>query len=257
MIARLNKLIFCKALRLALLRPAPTRIPRSLPRAAAVDCFVATLSGPDGSWSVLVESQTTQSVGGLWLSDGTYQFQVELLPATIRAAEFECTHFLGSYEFRYKSPLTFVIHQWLKFPYISVLRDKLEQYQFNRQHLVRRDRIEILRYVYEASLDTPAREVSSTDLAATLYTNRLFFHPDRTRMLNHCRMLLDSLVATTDLRFTGAGYTISTSALNTLSQHEEDERRHRDMFSQQRALNWLTVMLIVVGLVQAYSGWSK
>lgn len=257
MLANLNEFILSRALQLALRRPAPNLIPRSMPRADAIDCYVATLSGSKEEWSVLVDSQTSQTVNGRWLNGDTYEGAVTLLPEAIHASKFECTHFLGPYEFKYDKPLKFILHQWLRLPHVAVLRDRLEQFQFNRQHLVRRDRIDILRYVYEASLETPSQGVSSISLAASLYTNRIYFHPDKTRMLNHCRLLLDSLVASGDLNSVDAAYTIAPPALKTLSQHEEDDRRHRDMLSQQRALKWLTFALIGVGLLQAYVSWAK
>ena len=194
---------------------------------------------------------------GRWLNNDTYDSDVALLPQALRIAEFECTHFLGPYEFKYGSPFKFIVHQWMRLPYISILRDRLEQFQFNRQNLVRLDRIATLRHVYEASLETPRREVSSVTLAASIYTNRLFFHPDKSRMLNHCRLLLDSLVASGDLAVAGVAYTLAPAALRTLSEHEEEERRHRDMLSQQRALKWFTFALIAVGILQVYVTWAK
>jgi hypothetical protein len=244
------------AIRTALRKPAPGRIPRSMPRATTVDCYVVTLSGPDEEWSVLVEAMVHETVNGQWLNGDSYDGEVALLPEAEAAAKFQCTHFLGPYEFKYESPLKFVFHQWFRIPQIAVLRDRVEQYQFNRRHLVRRDRIEILRYLYETRLENASREVSSVSLATKLYTNRVFFHPDKNKMLNHCRMLLDSLVESGDLQLNGAAYSITSHALTTLSQHEEEDRRHRDMLSQQRGLKWITVALIAVGLLQAYLSWK-
>ncbi|WP_146106675.1 MULTISPECIES: hypothetical protein [unclassified Limnobacter] len=253
----LKAIFLQEALRLALRRPAPTRIPRTLPRAATIDCYVVTLSNSDEGWSMLIESRNDEMVAGSWLNKDRYDAEATLLPQALRKVEFEGTHFLGPYEFKYHSPVKFVVHQWLRLPYITVLRDRLEQFQFNRQHLVRMDRIAILRHVYEASLETPRREVSSITVAASIYSNRIFFHPDKNRMLNHCRLLLDSLVASGDLAATGTVYTLAPTALQTLSQYEEEERRHLDVLSQQCALKWFTFVLIAVGLLQAYITWMK
>jgi hypothetical protein len=45
----------------------------------------------------------------------------------------------------------------------------------------------------EETLKRRDYRVSSVTLAANLYSNRVFFHPQREQMLNYCSMLLDSL----------------------------------------------------------------
>lgn len=245
------------AITLALQKRAPTLIPRSLPRAATVDCFVVTLSESIGNWSLLVDSAGAHGVEGRWLEADSYDRPVSVPWSILRDADFECTHFLGLFEFEYKSPLTFLLREKLLLPRLEVLRDKVTQIGFNRVRLTRKNRIEILRLILESSIEKSAFKTSSVTLAANLYTNRLFFHPEKEQMLNHCSLLLESLVTSGDLTREDGTYKLAPKALHTLSQYEEDDRRHKDMLAQQKALKWLTFSLIFVGLLQAYAGWKS
>jgi len=241
-----------QAIKHALKKPAPQLIPRSLPKAARVDCFVISLNAKDSSWSVLIEGFSNRGYIGKWLENDTYASEVSILPSAVESATFECTHFIGPYEFSYKSAASMLWQELICLPYINVYQDRYSQYRFNKLNLTRLDRIAILRFVYEATLENNQIQISSITLAGRLYSNRIFFHPDKTRMFNYCRLLLDSLVASEDLELKGAMYSLSSKALISLSRYEEDERRHKDMISQQRALKWLTGALILVGLIQAF-----
>lgn len=245
------------AITLALRKPAPTLIPRSLPRAATIDCFVVTLSESIGNWSLLIDSAGPHGVEGRWLEAGSYDRPVGIPWTNLRDAEFQCTHFLGLFEFEYRSPQTLLLREQLLLPRLEVLRDRVTQMRFNRLRLVRKDRIEILRLVLESSIEKASFQTSSVTLAANLYSNRLFFHPEKEQMINHCSLLLESLVASGDLAHKDGVYKLAPKALHTLSQYEEDDRRHKDMLAQQKALKWLTLSLIFVGLLQAYAGWKS
>lgn len=245
------------AIKLALRKPAPTLIPRSLPRAASVDCFMVTLTGSVDDWSLLVDTAGPCGIKGRWLDAGSYDRPVSIPWTNLRDAEFQCTHFLGPFEFEYRSPQTLLLRENLQLSRLQVLRDRVTQMRFNRLRLVRKDRIEMLRIILESSIDKSSFHTSSVTLAANLYTNRLFFHPEREQMLNHCSLLLKSLVASGDLTLKDGAYRLTPKALHTLSQYEEDDRRHRDMLAQQKALKWLTFSLIFVGLLQAYASWKS
>lgn len=222
-----------------------------------MDCFVVTLSESNGNWSLLVDIAGTYGVEGRWLEADSYDRPVSIPWTNLRDVEFQCTHFLGLFEFEYRSPLTLLLREQLLLPRLEMLRDRVTQMRFNRLRLVRKDRIEILRLVLESSIEKTGFQTSSVTLAANLYTNRLFFHPAKNQMLNHCSLLLESLVSSGDLTHKDGIYKLAPKALHTLSQYEEDDRRHKDMLVQQKALKWLTFSLIFVGLLQAYASWTS
>ena len=140
---------------------------------------------------------------------------------------------------------------------LEIFKDRLEQRRFNRQPLVRRERLTILKIISDEALKNRDYRASSITLATQLYSNRVFFHPERTQMLNYCALLLDSLVNSRDLILENHAYRLSPQALHTMAIHEEEDRRHRDMLAQQRAVKWLTFALIFVGLIQAYASWKS
>lgn len=257
MTSKLQLLLLKYACRLAMRRPAPDRIPRSLPRAAGIDCFSFALTGRDNAWSLLVDSAQPEGVTGRWLHDESYSAPASVAWSIALDATIDCSHYIGVHEFQYNSTLHLLVREALLLPRLEVFRNRFQQNRFNRQRLVRHERIAILRVITEESLKRRDYRVSSVTLAANLYSNRVFFHPHREQLLNYCSLLLDSLVESGDLTLQNHTYGLSPGALQTIAAHEEEDRRHQDMLSQQRAVKWLTFALIFVGLLQAYAGWKS
>lgn len=257
MLRRLRQLLLKTACRIATRRPAPNLIPRSLPRAAGLDCFSLILNGKDNDWSLLVDSASPQGVTGRWLEGESYSLPTSVTWGVALDSAIDCSHYLGVHEFQYKSPLQFIVREGLFLPHFDVFRDRLQQDRFNREGLVRLDRMTILRFLTEESIKKRGYKVSSVTLAANLYSNRVFFHPEREQMLNYCSLLLDSLVKSKDLILDECAYSLAPQALQTIAAYEEDDRRHRDMLAQQRALKWFTFVLIFVGLMQVYASWKS
>ena len=257
MLVNVRRLLLQSACRLAMRRPAPDQIPRSLPRAAGIDCFSLTINGRGDQWSLLVDTVMPEGVTGRWLDGPAYSAPASVSWEAALDAKIDCSHYVGIHEFEYKSPLQLLTQEVLQFPRIVVFRDRFQQTRFNRQRLVRHERIAILRFVTEATLKTRGYRFSSITLAANLYSNRVFFHPQREQMLNYCSLLLDSLVKSGDLTLHDLAYSLSPQALQTIADFEADDRKHRDMLAQQRAVKWLTFALIFVGLLQVYASWKS
>lgn len=244
------------AIRLALRRPAPDSIPRSLPKAKDVNCYVVELGGPDAGWPLLADSIRPRGVEGRWLEGDTYELSASIPNAQLRPMHCQFTHFIGIYEFRYRSALAFLAQEFLLLPQLSILRDKASQFIFNRKTLVRKERVEILRLAIEATVENSKYELHPMSLATRIYSNRWIFHPRKTQILNYFSLLLDSLADSGDLTRKDGGYKLAPKALVTLSQYEEEERKHQAMLVQQRAMKWLTFVLIFVGLLQAFVTWK-
>jgi len=99
--------------------------------------------------------------------------------------------------------------------------------------------------------------MSSISLMSLLYSNRWVFHPEKDELIRYCSFLLSSLAASGDLIERQGTFTLAGKALATISEYEEDYRRHRDQIVLQRILAFLTVALVIVGAVQAYVTWIK
>jgi hypothetical protein len=113
------------------------------------------------------------------------------------------------------------------------------------------ERIECLKLILEETLVERAYEVHSTSLSTLLYTQKWIFHPDKTRQVGYNELLLSSLEKSGDLEKTKDGFKLLPKALLTISQYEEDQKKHRENVAQSKAMKWLTLALIIVGLAQA------
>lgn len=246
------------ALRMALREPAPTIIPRSGPRTAGLNCFVAQLGGRDNEWPFMATELGEKAVLGKWWSGTAYELPCSIPYRHLRVSEVQITHYIGPYEFRAASAVAFLAQELLGWPYVSIFKDKLDQFFYNRRKLVRKERIEVLRIVLEGTIKNRRFAISAVGLMSTLYSNRWVFHPEKDEYLNFCTFLLDSLVGSGDLaRDPGSiAYKLAPQALTTLTEYEEDERKHRDNVLQQSALKWLTVALVLVGIAQVYVSWK-
>ncbi|MDM7853269.1 hypothetical protein [Pseudochrobactrum kiredjianiae] len=80
--------------------------------------------------------------------------------------------------------------------------------------------------------------------------------------MTYYTLLLDSMKEVQDLEKTQHhGYALKPQALNTITSFDLEEQRHTDNQNTQKRIFWLTVVLIVVGIVQAgavaYDTWWK
>lgn len=116
---------------------------------------------------------------------------------------------------------------------------------------MRSERIETLKLILEETIENRTFIVSSVSLSGLLYTQKWVFHPDKSRQLAYNDLLLKSLVESGELTSVQYGFKLSPKALVTISEYEEDQKRHRDNLAQSSATKWLTFALIIVGLVQA------
>jgi len=256
MLHALNLLVLRTACRLAMRRPAPDVIPRTLPRAAGIDFFSLTINCRDREWSILVDKVGPEGASERWLEGNAYSLPVSITWEAAVDATIDCSHYIGIYEFNYRTPAKLLVRETLRLPQIEIFQDRLQQRSFNGRPLVRRERLDILGLISDEALKDRTYRVSSISLAAKLYSNRVFFHPERQQMLNYCALLLDSLVSSNDLILENHVYRLSPQALHTMATNEQEDRRHRDMLAQQRAVKWLTFALIFVGLIQAYASWK-
>jgi hypothetical protein len=245
------------ALELALRRPAPSSIPRSLPKAKGVDSFVIQIGESDEKWPFLANSSNSQGLEGLWWDGDNYSLPCCLAFKDIGSKRIEITHYISVYEFTYYSPLRFLIAEVSLYHWWFIVRDKIKQAIFNRRKLVRGDRIQVLRIILEESVQKRDFKLSPTMLMGLLYSNRWVFHPDKDSLIRYCYFLLASLAASGDLMEQQGSYSLAGKALATISQFEEDYRRHRDLVILQSTLALLTVALVIVGAIQAYVAWIK
>lgn len=244
-----------QAIKLALRRPAPQRIPRTLPKAIDVDCFVVQIGDDKNKWLFLGESSNSKGIEGYWWDGDSYNLPCSISFESISSRRVEITHYINVYEFNFTSPIKFLLFELCCVVKLKILKEKIYQAFFNRKKLIRMDRISVLRLALEESIKNKQFYLSSTVLMSLLYSNRWVFHPDKDELLRYCSFLLTSLSSSGDLVIKDGFFVIEGKALATIAEYEEDYRRHRDNPISQKILAALTVGMVIVGIAQVYLAW--
>lgn len=239
------------ALRITLLKPAPDVIPRSGGREAKVDCFLAYFHDEATDTKYLFRGLTKDGVSVQEVGQPQPQAYPTLTWEQANAKSIEFTHFLREYEFRYKTPWQFIRAYYTLRDQEAIAFDRAKQYSFNRRTLSRAERMHALRLLVDQRIERRDASISYVGLMSKMYTMRAFLHPDKDELQNYCELLLNSLVASDDLRREDGSYKVNPKALVTLSQWEEENRRHRDSVAQQRWIKIFTILLAIAAVIQA------
>lgn len=230
--------------------PVPERIPRSGERALAVDCALVYLRSKGSSWTLLVREISNEDVSGkYWHGDNGFGY-VTIPFSSLRDYDFDITHFYGPYDLKYSSITDYFFNGIVPLNKTKILLGKVDQFLFNKKELLRAERIEVLKLILERTIDEKDFSVSPTSLLSILHTLKWMFHPDQERQLRHSTLLLKSLHSSEDLFLDNYSYKLSEKALITISNYEEETKKHEENIAQSKAMKYLTGALIFVGLIQ-------
>lgn len=234
-------------------KPAPERIPRSGDDAKKVDCYVVYFRSRDNSWTLLCHEVCHGGVTGMYW-ENNMEFGVISIPFYLLGEyELDITYFYGPYDLRYESIFQYFYEGLIPVDKIKILIGKGHQFLFNKKELIRSERVEVLKLLLEKELDNNSHGycTSAINLSTLLYTARWVFHPDKSRQLRYNDLLLKSILLSGDLERCNNGFKLSPQALVTISNYEEEQRKHRENVAQAKAMKWLTVGLMIVGVIQA------
>lgn len=240
------------ALRLALRRPSPRQIPLTGDAVYRRNYHSASLWEGQSKRRFYIESAAAEGFTGLWFSD----YGEEGMPASVNAEgvasyQIAVRSYIRELELEYKSAFEFILHSITRYPWLLLVIERLRRKNFNRTKLVRADRIKVLNRMVEETIDDRDLGVSPVGLVTKLYGDRWIGHPDNERLLQYYTLVLDSLVTSEDLIKQDYAYRLLPKAVATLSNYQEENRRHNDNVAQQRAIVRLTFVLVIVGLIQA------
>lgn len=246
--------IYRLAIRWALVRPSPARIHLSLPKAAANDFFeVNVLARGKDTKSFGISGRDGARYKGVYFPYAYGGGRNGKLPANkVHRYKVQIRHYLRGYEFRTDSPLLFLLQQIFGYSWLRIWHDRIAQYLFNRRTLSRRDRIEVLRTFVVKTTANPQYRTNSADLVVDLHSLRTFSHPSRESIIGYYRLILQSFKEAGDLVLEEHSYRLSGQGVATLAQYELEDRRFRENLRQQKQITVLTVVIVLVGLLQAY-----
>lgn len=244
----INKSLIKISLRKILGRPAPERIPLDARRAELNDYYVCVVNPVYLNWSGWVESiQETGVMCHLHYSNGEIR---HLSWAQLKESTLVITHYYKGYRFSYGSLVNMIFWEYTGAVKLRVIYDKVCQYIFNKKNLIRAGRIEVLKYLVNKECERPAPSYSHVTIFNETHGVRAFSRPDIQSQLRYYRLICDSLVETGELASNTNGYSVTARAMASLSEYEEQERKHKEILRQSVLVAILTAALVVVGLLQ-------
>lgn len=246
--------LFSRLVVKALLRQScPNIIPRSGEKGKRVSCYEIHLKTGDDDWLLLVKGIDKTGFSGLRWNGNRFDEPDSIPFSETRNVSIEIERYIGLFSFTYSSVVQCVLRDRTYFNRIPIMWEWLCQFFFSQRDLGLTERIETLQALVQASVDDPQYGgVSEVTLPSLLHGDRWILHPDSTRQQNYARLLLASLEESGELKKDSMGFYLTTGkALTTLSLYETEKQRHEQMLSQSRHMKWLTLALILVGVVNA------
>lgn len=240
-----------RAIDKALEKPAPGSIPLSGPRALENDFYAVHLVDSTGKEQVWLKGKTEKGYESLVRKDNDSGVITTLSQEDIRRTDYvlRIEHYYKGYQFDYSSPFNFLMadafywHSWV------IFRDRNSQKRFNRQPLIRAERMDFLQYLVERSIQKPGEKFDPLFLGMQLYSRKWFFHPGKDEHKEHLKLLLESFAESGDLKRDSGGYLLSGKAIETLSNHELEKQKHRDNLATAKIGNNLTWAIVIVGIL--------
>ena len=230
------------------------RIPRSGIEGKKVNCFGLHFDNEDSPY-FLAEGITDCRIDGLKWSKSSYSEKGSLSIYELHNHKFKLTHFYGLYDVKFSSIHNYAFHYITKFIYIklNIIRfiESTSQFFFNKKRLVTVKRMDLLQVMLNDQMDREHKGISIINLMTLLYTHKWLFHPERDSQRDLLKIYLDSLVESGELRVTNLQYEVTGKAISTLEKFEESEQRHVSSVKIQRRMFWLTIILVLIGIVQA------
>jgi hypothetical protein len=229
-------------------RVSPDSVPRSGEAARHVDCFSVFLDKDDHPF-LYFRGVSGDLLRCLRWEGDRFQIEAEVPIVSLVDLRVRVTHYYAFWTFKYDSIQSFVVEELFGYPKIKIFFDRVFQYFFNKKKLITQKRMDLLKYMVERSFDSE-RAFGVVDIVSGLYTIRWVEHPDYQRCLSTVSIYLESLVLSGDLRKEGVGYRVMGTALRTLEENEEIERRHRENVIIQMWMLLLAIAVFALTLVQ-------
>ncbi|MDH0141144.1 hypothetical protein [Aquipseudomonas alcaligenes] len=236
------------AVRYGMTRPAPNNIPLSFPRAADNDFFSVDLYRADGDRRLWATGATKDEVSGVsWENGNSRDDVIRFESEDFKSAEVVVTYYYRGFEFSFRHGLWLIAFDLLHIAKLWVLLKSAQQGVFNSKELVMYERMELLRWMVNRSIDDRGVALSALSIATELNSNRWFFHPGRRRHQNYIGLMLESLESSGDLQRDNHGlFKVSPQALASLDEYERAAQSHSDSISVARTANRLALLVLIV-----------
>jgi hypothetical protein len=189
-----------------------------------------------------------------WCSvDRQPAYDASLPNAQIAKLPFKITHHYKGFSITTASPALFIAQRLVSYPFFAAGKQRIAQFLFNRRRLARQDRIAVLRYIFDQTVENSGYRTSNTDLPSRIYGMRFWGRDDHDFHLSYYQLVLDSLKESGDLEKVDHSYVLSPKAVATLDAHETQQERHRDNIGIQRRIALITFVLAILAAAQVYT----
>ena len=215
-----------------------SKVPRSGKEGEEVNCFISYLYTKNKPYMVILHAEENEITGKLWTTAG-FKEEVSIPFKDIEKYQIRITHHYGLYDTKFIGLIDYALTGYTKIDSlkwtIHKLLNETKQYVFNKKKLATFDRLEILRALIDLQFSGNASKFLTMELMTHLYSSRWILHPDKDSQEYKLQVFVDSFVESGELDFDGScHYSVTGKAINTLSEYEEQERRH---FENKRLQN--------------------
>jgi hypothetical protein len=229
-------------------------LPRSGEEGEKVNCYRIAID-KDASPFLLVHGiRGDYLIGQEW--DGlSYSIEKELLLSDISKYDFLIVHYYGLNSVKFSGIYDFLIHKFTKWWYLKAWVRRtignIDQYYFDKQKLVTKQRTDLLRFMMDEQIDKANKGIGLINLMTKLYSIKWVMHPEGDQQQEKLLLYLNSLIASEDLEQSGTQYIVTGKAISTIEKYEEEERRHAENVKMQKWMLYLTIMIVLLAVIQS------
>ena len=242
-----------RALLIVVEKPAPDSIPLSArEKVRKRDYYTAMFEQDVGNRGFLVDAVENHVVRGRWVSRSANPEPATIELIELTTVPLEIRQYLSELEIVYSSPREFVWHHYLHLPRLKLAKELASQWIYARKILLRADRIDILRRLLESDIQERDR-ISTMEMMNDLHGRRWPVHPQALAIYRYTELLLQSLAKSGDLEEQNGAYRVLPKAIETIVIHEVEDRRHQGNVKLQLWVVGLTLVLAIIGAIQAYA----
>jgi len=244
-----------QAIKSAVKKPPPERYSLSAANRKNINYRTVTLKfeGKSG-FEMMVRNINYDGICGLVWDGERFENPICVSKSLLKHSSFQLWMVIGTNQYRFSSPQSYLIAEWFKTALLRELRDRISQSRYNFRLKERNDRSKLLQDLVALEMDRRGSEesfryfddegLSHIDLFSKVYGNQIWGHANYLSYLAKFCFVLDSFVESGEVIKNANGrYTISPSSLRTLAKDAVDDQRHRDIQKQNQWIILLTFLL--------------
>jgi hypothetical protein len=191
-----------------------------------------------------------EGLEGWCFIDGERRTDAALPNAQIANLQLKIIHHYREFTITTDSPVLFIVQRLTHYQFFAAWKQRIAQFAFNRRRLARQDRIAILRYIFDRTVENSDYRTSCLDLPSNIYGMRFWGRDDHDSHVSYYQIVLDSLLESGDLRRVEHSYALSPKAVATLDAYETQHERHLDNIRVQRTIAAITLVLAILAAAQ-------